>query len=258
MGNLSLEWEKVLSDPANRKTIANLLASADMGSDLLNSVAPKVVVEDELKKRVEGQSVFMALLYRMNSITRWTKSQCIQTESLNDHSASVAFIGLMIGAHYAKMNPNANFSAERLCVYCLFHDAAETLGEDLNGVLKGSDPKIRSLVKQTEGFIAEKMAATLDPVLAGVISPYFLMECTQIEKDFVKAADLLSALAKAKCELRSNNADFVYAAGQLESELSGYMEKYPSVKFIYEHYTKAYDLTIDELITFLPLVDDIK
>lgn len=253
---LELKWESLLENPAMRKKMAALLAS--QGEDSLNCIAPKVVEVNELKTRYQDQSVFMALLHRQNSIQRWTKSQSIQQESLNDHCASVAYLGLLIGYQHKLLNPAENFSPERLAIFCLFHDSPETLGEDLNGVLKGSDLTLREKIKETEALIAQKMAATIDPVLSPFISPYFLMECSKVEKDLVKAADLLSAFAKSKCELRSNNADYVFAAGQLLGDLQKYMEMYPAVQFVYDHYIKAYELTIDELIMFLPKVEDLE
>lgn len=250
------DWLLLLENPEARKKIAKIL-SEQPETTPLNCISPKVINAESLKAKYEGQSVFMALLHRQNSIARWTKSQSIQPESLNDHCASVAYLGLLIGAYHKIKYPESDLSPEKLAVFCLFHDAPEALGEDLNGVLKSSDEKLRGMIKQTEGYIARKIAATIDPTLSPIISPYFLMECTKLEKDLVKAADLLSAFAKAKCELRSNNADFAYAAGSLKKELQPYLNKYEAVQFVYDHYIMAYELTIDEMIEFLPKIDEL-
>ncbi|KDM90928.1 hypothetical protein EA58_14305 [Photobacterium galatheae] len=255
--HLEKTWESILENPEARKKVARILAEQDESTDALNCISPKTVDSAALKEKYEGQSVFMAFLHRQNSISRWTKSQSIQQESLNDHCASVAYLGLLMGAYHQFMYPETDLIPERLAVFCLFHDSPESISEDVNGVLKSSDEKLRKLLKETEGYIAQKIAATIDPILSPFITPYFLMACTPLEKDFVKAADLLSAYAKAKCELRSNNADFAYAAGQLREDLTEYIEKYQAVKFVYDHYIKAYELTIDEMITFLPTIDDL-
>lgn len=248
--SFEMQLEKLVPEPSSRDQIIKLISDVNY-----NCVKPKIIKEQVLREKFKNQSVFMALLHRQNSIKRWTKSQSIHQESLNDHCASVAYLGLLIGARHKMLNPESKFSPERLTIFCLFHDSPETLGEDLNGVLKGSDPKLKTLIKETESLISKKMAATIDPVLSDFVSPYFLMDCTDVEKDLVKAADILSAYAKAISELRSNNADFAYAAGQLARDLQWYMDKYEAVKFVYDNYIQAFELTIDEIIKFLPLID---
>ena len=249
MKNNEKMWLEKLEDPTIRAELAKVLAS---NPSEFGTLSPKTINKVELLNKYANQSVFMAFLHRQNSISRWTKSQSVQKESLSDHTVSVANIGLLIGLKHKILNPDSAFSAEKLVVFCLFHDAKEAMSEDYNGVLKASDKKLQKTLKQTENYIGDKMASTIDPTLYPYVAPYFLMDCTEEEKELVKASDLLSAYAKAKCELRSNNSDYVFAAGGLLTELAYYVNKYEAVKFVFDVYMGAYDLTIDELINFFP------
>ncbi len=247
----TVEWAKLLDDPNFRDKLAVFLSNeCSLSPELCGN--EKVVDTELLQAQYTDQSIFMALMHRQSGITRWTKSQSIVLENLNDHVVAVAQIALLIGAHHKTTHPDSHITPERLAVMALFHDSQEILSEDLSTLVKSINETIRFHAKETESIIAGMISETIDPLLRPIVKPLFMNDGDETELDFIKAADLISAYVRAKSELRSNNGDYAYAAGQLRLDIERYIKQYDSVKYVFEHYVKAYSLTMDQLIHFLP------
>lgn len=221
---------------------------------------PSRMNKDDVQAKYGDTSILLALIQRMNGIQRWNKSQPIKPEYLHEHSVSVALFCLIIGKHYEKNHPETEFSAEKLTVYGLLHDAGEALSEDFNGLFKHNDPIIKAQVKNIEAQMLGKLATTVDPILRDDMREYIVQdELSDTYAELLKVSDELSALSKAMQELRSSNYDFVQAFYSLNEKVCGYFAKYPEVEYVYKMYMPSFQLTIDELSLLLPnvAIDDI-
>ncbi|MGR5365808.1 5'-deoxynucleotidase [Photobacterium damselae] len=210
----------------------------------------------EIKKQPKGEmSIFLAVIQRMNGIQRWNKSQSIKAEYLHEHSFVVGVICYFLGLHRERIHGKSdNFSPEKLAILGLFHDIGESLVEDTNSLIKHRDTEINALVKEVESKILTKLSVTVDEEIRDRLEEYIVQSSQdQVYKDLVKAADEISAYIKTVQELRSNNGDFLRANKSIGQKISTYFEKYPEVKFLFERYTPAFSLTIDELADLLPM-----
>ncbi|PSV01048.1 YfbR-like 5'-deoxynucleotidase [Photobacterium kishitanii] len=249
--------EKALSDPNVIKAIEK---SINQSSETPSSGFSGFSVEKMSKEKIHSEygetSILLALIQRMNGIQRWNKSQPIKPEYLHEHSVSVALFCLIIGKHYEISHPESAFSAEKLAIYGIFHDAGEALSEDFNGLFKHNDPIIKAQVKNIESQMLEKLATTVDPILRDDMRDYIVQDnLDEVYSQLLKACDELSALSKAMQELRSNNYDFIQAFYSLDEKVRSFFGKYPEVEYVYNMYMPSFKLTIDELSLLLPNVN---
>ena len=204
---------------------------------------------------VGDTSTFLAIIQRMNGIQRWNKSQSIKPEFLHEHSYSVAMICYFIGLHRERIHGgDSDFSAEKLAILGLFHDIGESLSEDFNGLLKHNDPIVSGLVRSVEHKMLRKLSTTVDDGIRDRLGEYIIQDGqSEVYRDLVKAGDEISAYMKTEQELRSNNGDFVRANRDIRKKICLYFNKYPEVEYVFNEYTPAFSLTIDELAEMLPL-----
>lgn len=194
------------------------------------------------------KDVFFALLSRMQNIQRWSKSNPTRSENVAEHSLQVAMFAHCLGilrnnvfTHLPKVDEN------RLATMALYHDAAEVLTEDVNSLIKYSDPKMLKLCREMESIACGMLMNSLPKELAPHYKEMLTHEDEMTHK-FVKAADLLSAYAKSVSELRANNTEFLGSKKKLEQALKKYRQELPEVDYFMEKLMPAFRLTIDELI----------
>ena len=193
------------------------------------------------------KNVFFAVLSRMQNVQRWSKSNPTRSENVAEHSLQVAMFAHCLGllrnqvfTHLPKINEHL------LATIALYHDAPEVLTEDVNALIKYSDPRMLALCKEMESLSNNMLINSLPKEL----KPHYqeLFEHKNEEYKFVKAADLLSAYAKSISELRANNTEFSGSQKKIEKALKPFREELPEVDYFMEKLLPAFWLTIDDLI----------
>jgi 5'-deoxynucleotidase len=81
--------------------------------------------------------------------------------------------------------------------------------------------------------------------MQNAIAPFVLADEDSEEYKLVKAADRLAAYVKCLEEIKSGNSEFSKAKKSIEQDL--HSRKMPEVEYFFEHFIKAYSLTLDEL-----------
>ena len=194
------------------------------------------------------KNVFFALLSRMQNIQRWSKSNPTRSENVAEHSAQVAMFAHCLGLlrnHVFTQFPKVD--ENRLATVALYHDAPEVLTEDVNSLVKYSDPRMLELCREMESISCNMLMNSLPEELKAHYQD--VVEHTDDEEHkFVKAADLLSAYAKALSELRANNTEFIGTKAKLDQALKAYRKELPEVEYFMDKLMPAFQLTIDDLI----------
>lgn len=194
------------------------------------------------------RNVFFALLSRMQNIQRWSKSNPTRSENVAEHSLQVAMFAHCLGVlrnHIFTDLPKID--EHKLATLALYHDAPEVLTEDVNSLIKYSDSRMLELCREMEDIACGMMMNSMPDELKPHYEELLRQEDEVLHK-FVKAADLLSAYAKAISELRANNTEFIGSKTKLEQALKKYRQELPEVEYFMERLMPAFKLTIDELI----------
>ena len=201
----------------------------------------------------ETISPFFALLSHLPKIDRWNKSKSIDTEYLSTHSLQVAMFTLTLAMIEKKLDHSFEDCPYELAVAAMFHDASEVISEDVNGLYKKMSPRIAELTKELEQEACSILLETI-PVNLKDDFESLIFQKQHISKkgnDLIKAADDLSALAKAKEELRCGNLDFKTSANRLNTVLKEKGLKYKSVSFFLNVFMPAFDSPIDDMVHML-------
>ncbi|MBW8191767.1 5'-deoxynucleotidase [Neiella marina] len=194
------------------------------------------------------KNVFYALLSRMQNIQRWSKSNATRSENVAEHSLQVAMFAHCLGLlrnHVFIDKPKID--ENKLATMALYHDAPEVLTEDVNSLIKYSDPRLLDLCRKMEGIACDMLMNSLPEELKPHFDELLHQHDGELHK-FVKAADLLSAYAKSLSELRANNTEFAGAKQKLDKALQPYRDELPEVNYFMERMMPAFQLTIDELM----------
>ncbi len=203
------------------------------------------------------RNVFFALLSRMQNIQRWSKSNPTRSENVAEHSLQVAMFAHCLGVlRNTLFTDRPPVDANALATMALFHDAPEVLTEDVNSLIKYSDARMQSLCHEMESIACDMLLNTLPDELTDSYKPLICQHDRREDErvEFVKAADLLSAYAKAVAELRANNTEFSGTRDKLERVLAHYREKMPEVAYFMDTLMPSFKLTIDDMVdaAFLP------
>jgi len=179
----------------------------------------------------------------MKYINRWGLMRNTSFENLSTHSFDVAVITHALSLISTK-RLNIPVNGEKLTVFALFHDAAETLTGDLPTPVKYHDEKIKNAYKLVEDAAIEKLLALLPDDLKDDYNAVFYPEISEYEKTIIKAADKISALIKCIEEEKCGNREFIKAKNtQLKS-----LQKLncPSANIYLEEFLTSFEKTLDE------------
>ncbi|CAH7355611.1 Nucleotidase YfbR, HD superfamily [Vibrio chagasii] len=199
------------------------------------------------------QSSFLALLSRMDRVVRWNKSRPSLKENLNDHSLHVAFICLLIGIKRKQLNVQPYIDPYELAMFGAFHDCSEALSEDINGRYKKVNKATHRLFKIIEADACDNLIHSLPDEFQDELKLLLRQDLAdKTIKDLVKAADILHALTKIGAELGAGCQDFAHAKIEQTNMIQRYLDEYPEVKYVYDHFIQNFSCTFDELIDQLP------
>ena len=139
---------------------------------------------------------FFSTISRMKHVKRWNLLKNMREENLEEHSFEVAVI-----AHALACIKNeyfgGNIDCNRVAMLALFHDATETISDDIPTPVKYYSDDMKSAYDEVEEAAKNELLESLPKEL----SKYYesLLSHTEEEKDLwyiVKAADRISALIK--------------------------------------------------------------
>lgn len=191
-------------------------------------------------------STFLAWIFRMPLIRRWSLMYSHKQENIAEHSHQVAVVAHMLAVIRNTLF-NGTLSPEKAATLALYHEIAECWTSDVASPVKYSAPALTREFKKLE-VAAEK--ACLE-TLPDSLKPYFetLLVSEKVDpvyKEIVKAADIICAYIKALDELRFNNSEFEHVKTNLELKLLPYREL-PEVSYFFEHFLASCVSTLDDL-----------
>ncbi|GAA5217049.1 5'-deoxynucleotidase [Corallincola platygyrae] len=202
------------------------------------------------------RNVFFALMSRMQNIQRWSKSNPTRSENVAEHSLQVAMFAHCLGViRNTQFTDRPPVDEHKLTTLALFHDGPEVLTEDVNSLIKYSDARMLNLCREMEHIACDMMLNTVPESMVDTYRPLIQQHGQESEEAlFVKAADILSAYAKALAELRANNTEFRGTKEKLDKVIEDFTVKLPEVGYFMEVFMPSFMLTIDDLVdaAFMP------
>ena len=187
---------------------------------------------------------FYAYMDRMKYIKRWQLMRSTREENIMEHS-----FGVVMLSHALAVIRNEEFSGNvdilKTVLYATYHETGEVMTGDLPTPIKYYNQDLHGAYKQLETQACEKIVATLPKKMQNAIAPFVLADEDSEEYKLVKAADRLAAYVKCLEEIKSGNSEFSKAKKSIEQDL--HSRKIPEVEYFFEHFIKAYSLTLDEL-----------
>ena len=187
---------------------------------------------------------FYAYMDRMKYIKRWQLMRSTREENIMEHSFGVVMLSHAL-AVIRNEEYGGNVDILKTVLYATYHETGEVMTGDLPTPIKYYNQDLHGAYKQLETQACEKIVATLPQKMQNAIAPFVLADEDSEEYKLVKAADRLAAYVKCLEEIKSGNSEFSKAKKSIEQDL--HSRKMPEVEYFFEHFIKAYSLTLDEL-----------
>ncbi len=191
-------------------------------------------------------STFLAWLFRMPLIRRWSLMYCVKPENVAEHSHQVAIV-----AHLLAVIRNQKFGGdllpERAATIALYHECSETWLGDIVSPVKYSNPELTREFKQLEAAAEQHCLASLPSELQSVFAPLLVQSAVPAEyAAIVKAADVICAYLKARDELAHHNHEFRHVVEKLEPRLDQ-LRQQPEVDYFLNVFLASCGATLDSL-----------
>jgi len=218
-------------------------------------------------------SHFIAYMYRLQYIERWSLMRNTTRENVAEHSYHVALLAHML-CEVGNRIFGRKLNADRAASMALFHDATEVFTGDIPTPVKHHNPRMLANFRELEAMAAERLIGMVPqalkpayaPLVSGkaahraspaadaseadtaagktVLPPQADAEEQELLK-ILKAADLLDAYIKCLSELSSGNREFAVAKGQIEQSLA--VMRMPEIDWFLTHMAPSFSKTLDEL-----------
>lgn len=197
------------------------------------------------------KSSFMGWIYRMRFIKRWNRMH-IQRETdvdLHSHCLNVSVVSHLL-AQIANTYHGENYEAERIAMLGLYHEMSESLIGDLASPVKYASKEITREIKRMEDETERTCVKSLPEQLQANMASFIIQkDIPKKEKQLVKAADDMVALAKAKEEVQvAGNLDFSDAYSNLQAKVNVHASEIPAVQTYIELFAEGYAKSIDQLM----------
>lgn len=188
---------------------------------------------------------FLAYLYRLQYIERWSLMRKTTGENVAEHSYHSALLAHLL-ASIASNVFGRDVDPDKAAAYALFHDATEVFTGDIPTPVKHHNPELLGNFRQIETLAAERLLSTVPDELRDVYRPLLSREADSPElAKLVKAADVLDAYLKCVSEMSAGNREFATARRQMEDRLRGF--DMPEVDWFLDRLAPSFGKTIDEL-----------
>ncbi|MFC5704331.1 5'-deoxynucleotidase [Cohnella faecalis] len=188
---------------------------------------------------------FLAYLYRMQYIERWSLMRNTSQENVAEHSYRVALLTHVL-CSIARNVYKKDIDPDRAAGYALFHDATEVITGDIPTPVKHHNPRILANFREIEAIAADRLLSTVPGELQAAYEPLLKQQSDDPELiRYVKAADLLDAYLKCVSEMSAGNREFATARRQTEQKLNKL--DMPEVEWLLTHLAPSFEKTIDEI-----------
>jgi 5'-deoxynucleotidase len=193
------------------------------------------------------QSTFLAWMFRMPLIKRWSLMFCVKPENVAEHSHQVAIVAHLLAVIKNKKF-SGNINADKVATVALYHEASETRFGDIVSPTKYANPEIAREFKKIE-YIAEKQCLqSLPEEFQAMFADIIVQDNVDEQyKKIVKAADILVAYIKALDELNHQNHEFDHVKERLELKLETIKQQMPEVGYFMDVFLQSCSATVDKL-----------
>ncbi|MGZ9583224.1 5'-deoxynucleotidase [Paenibacillus marinisediminis] len=191
-----------------------------------------------------SSNLFLAYMYRLKYIERWSLMRNTTKENVAEHSFHVAMTTHLL-CTIANEIFHRNIDTGRAVTMALFHDATEIFTGDIPTPVKHHNPRILANFREIEQLAAERLVDMIPGEIRHVYEPFINPQQDEELKRYVKAADLIDAYLKCTFELAAGNGEFAIAKQQAEQKLSqlGLEE----VDYFMTTLAPSFNMTLDEM-----------
>lgn len=188
-------------------------------------------------------SHFLAFMYRLQYIDRWSLMRNNHRENVAEHTFHV---GLLAHALCAIANNayHKNVPIEKVVCATLFHDAAEVMTGDIPTPVKHHNEEIHGKFRELERIASEKLLHMIPSELRADYDPYFMDQSDDISR-WVKAADILDAYLKCTFEISTGNREFVVARDGCLDKLR--KMDMPEIGYFLQTFALSFEKALDDL-----------
>ncbi|SHI18740.1 5'-deoxynucleotidase [Ferrimonas marina] len=191
-------------------------------------------------------STFLAWLFRMPLIRRWSLMHCVKPENVAEHSHQVAIVAHLL-AVIANRLYGGNYNPDRAATLALYHECSETRLGDIVSPVKYSNPQITKEFKELEAAAEQQCLASLPKELQQDFAELLIQ--SRVDPEYarlVKAADVICAYLKAKEELAHHNHEFEHVVEKLDPKLAE-LRQLPEVAYFLDVFMASCGATLDSL-----------
>ncbi|MDG0808704.1 5'-deoxynucleotidase [Cohnella rhizosphaerae] len=191
------------------------------------------------------QQHFLAYLYRLRYIERWSLMRNSTRENVAEHSYHTALLAHLL-CTIARDVFGRDVDPDKAASRALFHDATEVITGDIPTPVKHHNPALLSNFRDLERLAAERLLGTVPPELIGAYEPLLMRQTQDDELNrYVKAADILDGYLKCVSEMSAGNREFATARRQFEKRLAAL--GMPEIDWFLNRLAPSFEKTIDEL-----------
>ena len=193
------------------------------------------------------QSSFLAWMFRMPLIKRWSLMFCVKPENVAEHSHQVAIVAHLLAVIKNKKF-NGQINADKISTIAMYHEASETRYGDIVNPTKYANKAIAREFKKIELLAEEECLASLPEELQELFSDIFVQDNVSVEyKAIVKAADIIVAYIKTLDEINHKNPEFNHVEQRLAIKINELKASMPEVKYFIDTFMTACLATVDKL-----------
>lgn len=197
------------------------------------------------------KSTFLAWVFRMPLIKRWSLMFCHKHENIAEHSHQVAVVAhlltLIFNKKFAAEENKTCLSPERAATIALYHDQIEIYTGDIVTPIKYHNQELTTEFKKLESVAENLCLETLPEEFREDFSAILLSE--NIEPEYariVKSADIICAYIKTLDELKHHNYEFEHVKENLENKLEQ-RKQYPEVCYFLDTFIGSCVTSLDKL-----------
>jgi len=193
------------------------------------------------------ESTFLAWIFRMPLIKRWSLMYCHKSENIAEHSHQVAVIAYLLAVIDTRKF-GGSLSPDRAATIALFHEIAETRTQDLSSPVKYQNPDMAKEFKRIEREAEVACLASLPEEFQADFADILIAEHVDPEyKQLVKAADILCAYIKTLDELKHHNYEFQHVKTNLDPLIERYRQDMPAFAYLVDTFMGYCTATLDKL-----------
>ena len=187
---------------------------------------------------------FLAMIFRMKHINRWSLMYNTYTENLSVHTLECAYI-----THFLAVIGNVYFgkdyNIDKISTIAMYHDVTEIITGDMPTPIKYYNAEIKKAYKSIENEASTKLLDMIPIEMKEIYKEYLIPNLKKEEKELIKTADTLCAYIKCRKEILNGNKEFEQAGKQIINKLN----KNPSKELSYflDNFLNTFEMSLDEL-----------